>query len=192
RLPAQAVRLRRAGRAGARAGPAGTGRAAGGPPRRPHPGPGPAPRHPRHPGAVADPQGARPPGAALCRPPARGPPRGAAGARLGRPPGPVQQHRLGHGGPAAAQARRAAADSHRRGQGVPDVTAPWWTVRVRLTLLYAGLFAACGALVVAVTYALVASLQTPTADRGALCPAPEGLRNRCKGAFQEAAALGAQ
>ena len=72
------------------------------------------------------------------------------------------------------------------------MTAPWWTVRVRLTLLYAGLFAACGALVVAVTYALVASLQTPTADRGALCPAPEGLRNRCKGAFQEAAALGAQ
>ena len=30
------------------------------------------------------------------------------------------------------------------------------TVRMRLTLLYTGLFAACGAIVVAVTYGLVA------------------------------------
>src|SRR5262249_9653655 len=75
--------------------------------------------------------------------------RGAARARRGRPPGPVQQHRLGHGGPAAAQARRTAADRNRRGQGVPDVSIPRLTVRARLTLLYTGLFAACGAIVVA-------------------------------------------
>jgi hypothetical protein len=36
------------------------------------------------------------------------------------------------------------------------VTGPRLTVRVRLTLIYTGLFAACGAIVVAVSYALVA------------------------------------
>jgi signal transduction histidine kinase len=38
---------------------------------------------------------------------------------------------------------------------------PRLTVRARLTLLYTGLFALCGAVVVAVSYALVAQLQTP-------------------------------
>jgi signal transduction histidine kinase len=38
---------------------------------------------------------------------------------------------------------------------------PRLTVRGRLTLLYTGLFAACGAIVVAVSYALVAQLGTP-------------------------------
>jgi signal transduction histidine kinase len=75
-------------------------------------------------------------------------------------------------------------------------TAPRWTVRVRLTLLYTGLFAACGAIVVAVTYALVASLQNPSASSiriGAECQHPVGdLRTKCKDAFQEAAALGAR
>ena len=44
------------------------------------------------------------------------------------------------------------------------MTIPRLTVRARLTLLYTGLFAACGALVVAITYALVAGLPpgTPT------------------------------
>jgi signal transduction histidine kinase len=73
------------------------------------------------------------------------------------------------------------------------VTPPRWTARVRLTLLYTGLFAACGALVVAITYALVASLQHPPASTGAACPQPvEVLRTRCKSAFSEAAALGAR
>jgi len=72
------------------------------------------------------------------------------------------------------------------------VSAPRLTVRARLTLLYTGLFAACGAIVVAVTYALVASLQHPPAHYGVACPAPEFQRTNCKDAFQEAAALGAQ
>jgi signal transduction histidine kinase len=40
------------------------------------------------------------------------------------------------------------------------VTRPRLTVRARLTLLYTGLFAACGAIVVAVSYTLVAQLGT--------------------------------
>jgi signal transduction histidine kinase len=36
---------------------------------------------------------------------------------------------------------------------------PWLTVRARLTLLYTGLFAVCGAIVVAVSYILVARLE---------------------------------
>jgi signal transduction histidine kinase len=62
---------------------------------------------------------------------------------------------------------------------------------VRLTLLYTGLCAACGAIVVAVTYGLVASLQKP-ANPGVVCPGPERLRTRCKSGFIEAAALGAR
>jgi signal transduction histidine kinase len=41
------------------------------------------------------------------------------------------------------------------------VTRPRPTVRARLTLLYGGLFAVCGAIVVAVSYTLVAQLGTP-------------------------------
>jgi signal transduction histidine kinase len=49
------------------------------------------------------------------------------------------------------------------------------TVRARLTLLYTGLFAVCGAIVVAVSYALVAQLGAPglgrrPASRGAIPP----------------------
>ncbi len=40
------------------------------------------------------------------------------------------------------------------------------TVRARLTLLYTGLFAVCGAVVVAVSYTLVARLATPAQGRG--------------------------
>jgi signal transduction histidine kinase len=73
------------------------------------------------------------------------------------------------------------------------VTAPRWTARVRLTLLYTGLFVACGALVIAVTYGLVASLQNPPVTRGAVCPQPKwDLRTQCKYGFLEAAALGAR
>jgi signal transduction histidine kinase len=73
------------------------------------------------------------------------------------------------------------------------VTPPRWTARVRLTLLYTGLFVACGAIVIAITYGLVASLQNPPAHPGARCPQPDqALRNRCKGTFNAAAALGAR
>jgi signal transduction histidine kinase len=41
------------------------------------------------------------------------------------------------------------------------VTRPRLTLRARLTLLYTGLFAGCGAIVVAVSYLLVAQLGTP-------------------------------
>jgi signal transduction histidine kinase len=41
------------------------------------------------------------------------------------------------------------------------VTRPRLTIRARLTLLYTGLFAVCGAIVVAVSYILVARLGTP-------------------------------
>src|SRR5262249_54808543 len=168
-------------------------RAAVAAPRRPHRGPGPAPCQPRHPGAVADPQGVRHLGAAPGRRRARGQRRGAARARRGRPRAPVEQLGLGPGGRAGAQVGRTAADRHRRGQGVPDVSIPRLTVRARLTLLYTGLFVACGALVVAVTYALVASLQNPPARPGPACPQPDqALRTRCKDAFHEAAALGAR
>ena len=40
------------------------------------------------------------------------------------------------------------------------------TVRTRLTLLYAGLFAVCGAIVVAVSYTLVAGLGASGQEQG--------------------------
>jgi signal transduction histidine kinase len=46
------------------------------------------------------------------------------------------------------------------------VTRPRPTLRVRLTLLYTGLFAVCGAIVVTVSYALVAQLGTPGPGQG--------------------------
>jgi signal transduction histidine kinase len=42
------------------------------------------------------------------------------------------------------------------------VSAPRLTIRIRLTLLYTGLFLTCGALVITITYALVASLPVGT------------------------------
>jgi signal transduction histidine kinase len=60
-------------------------------------------------------------------------------------------------------------------------------------LLYTGLFVACGAIVVLITYALVASLQSPPAEPVAACPQPnEALRTICKDTFREAASIGAQ
>jgi len=74
------------------------------------------------------------------------------------------------------------------------VTIPRWTVRVRLTLLYTGLFVVCGAIVIAIAYGLVASL--PEADlsaRTAQCEVQdEQLRNECKEAFREGLTSGAQ
>ena len=47
-----------------------------------------------------------------------------ARARVGRRGRPVQQHRLGDDDPAAAQARRPAADRDRGRQGIPDLSRP--------------------------------------------------------------------
>ncbi|MFC6016354.1 sensor histidine kinase [Plantactinospora solaniradicis] len=84
------------------------------------------------------------------------------------------------------------------------------TIRVRLTLLYTGLFATCGAIVVAITYGLVASLpiaayhststdpdyaaQLRTKCR-TLLQLPnlgEGVRAECQRAFEDGLAAGAQ
>jgi signal transduction histidine kinase len=79
---------------------------------------------------------------------------------------------------------------------------PRLTVRARLTLLYTGLFAACGAIVVAVSYILVARLGTPGQDGQApasavawcrsqqASPAPgKGVTSKCSLILQQ---LGAQ
>jgi HAMP domain-containing protein len=48
------------------------------------------------------------------------------------------------------------------------------TVRVRLTLLYTGMFAVCGAILVAITYGLVAgTLPAPAPDPAAAAPTPK-------------------
>jgi signal transduction histidine kinase len=83
------------------------------------------------------------------------------------------------------------------------------TVRVRLTLLYSGLFAACGALLVAITYGLLAANLPQPVDKGrtvTILPAdfaencakvasdPEaepGLLQKCKLAYQEGLENGA-
>ena len=76
---------------------------------------------------------------------------------------------------------------------------PRLTVRARLTLLYTGLFAVCGAIVVAVSYILVARVETPTLAGASprvatLCRSAKVSRNRqlidkCNAALQN---LGAQ
>ena len=82
---------------------------------------------------------------------------------MGRARGPVQQHGLGHPGPAAAQARRPAAIETVIGSGyrlrartavrrAPGRRRP---IRLRLTLTYSGLFVLAGAALLAVTYLLV-------------------------------------
>jgi signal transduction histidine kinase len=86
------------------------------------------------------------------------------------------------------------------------VTAPPWTIRVRLTLLYTGVFVVCGAIVIAITYGLVASLQERDPSvirmenaedflvrcREALRTPNEELRHKCEQAFQDGVVAGAQ
>jgi signal transduction histidine kinase len=62
------------------------------------------------------------------------------------------------------------------------VSRPRPTVRARLTVLYTGLFAVCGVIVIAVSYTLVAGLGTPgpgqqNSSRGSV---PAGIAARCK------------
>ena len=52
------------------------------------------------------------------------------------------------------------------------MSRPRLTVRTRLTLLYVGLFAVCGAIVVAVSYTLVAGLGASGQERQ---PSPRDL-----------------
>jgi signal transduction histidine kinase len=53
---------------------------------------------------------------------------------------------------------------------------PQLTVRARLTVLYTGLFAACGAIVIAVSYSLVARLE----PQGQAVPAPARFLAQCR------------
>jgi signal transduction histidine kinase len=73
------------------------------------------------------------------------------------------------------------------------MTGPRLTVRVRL-LLYTALFVVCGAIIIAITYALVASVPVaPTTQVEALCPQlDEELRAQCKNEAQAAAMTGAE
>ncbi|HEY0452663.1 HAMP domain-containing sensor histidine kinase, partial [Actinophytocola sp.] len=62
------------------------------------------------------------------------------------------------------------------------MTRPRLTIRVRLTLLYTGLFAACGAVVVVITYVLVASLPLSVEGRDravAQVADPRGVLETC-------------
>ena len=69
------------------------------------------------------------------------------------------------------------------------MSRPRLTVRARLTLLYTGLFAACGAVIVAVSYILMARLpaqgQRPAADarcnrRGVPPDIPASILAQCQ------------
>jgi hypothetical protein len=59
---------------------------------------------------------------------------------------------------------------------------PRLTVRGRLTLLNTGLFAVCGAIVVVVSYALMAQLGTPGQSQQSSPPRgiPPGIAARCR------------
>jgi len=61
------------------------------------------------------------------------------------------------------------------------LTRPRLTIRTRLTLLYTGLFVACGATVVAIAYGLVASL--PQTDPSTLVSNPGAFIAFCEAAF---------
>ena len=56
------------------------------------------------------------------------------------------------------------------------MSRPRLTVRARLTLLYTGLFAVCGAIVLAVSYTLVAQLKTPPQGH----PPPSPFAAQCR------------
>jgi len=62
------------------------------------------------------------------------------------------------------------------------VSRPRLTVRARLTLLYTGLFAVCGAIVVAVSYTLVAQLGTPEQGQQPSSPGdvPASIAAQCR------------
>ena len=117
--------------------------------------------------------------------------------RLGRGRRPVHGRRQGHRQPAAHKARRPARDTDRRKSRLPDMSVaarlnsritqlavgrhlPHRTVRLRLTLLYGGLFLLSGAALMAITYALlvnagfVFTLAERPEQRGSRGPARAG------------------
>src|SRR5260370_3422905 len=137
------------------------------------------------PGAVAE--GIRRPGTARRR---RGPgrvSRGAARTGVGRVRRPVHQRGEDHHQPAAGQARRPPAHRDSAQVRLPDrsmtvavghqlttlAAAPGLsprTIRMRLTLIYGGLFLICGAGLLAITHVLVSN---PTAGYFS-APGPHG------------------
>src|SRR5450755_1896083 len=169
RLPRQAVRLHRTSRAGPLAGPAQPVGAFGGMPRRSHHRPGTAAGQPRGAAGHADQEGVRRPGGTVHRGRRDRQRRGTAGTGVGRARRSVQQHGIGHGLTAAPQARQPAADRNGHRQRLPAarhlVTRRRRPIRLRLTLVYSGLFLLAGAVLLAVTYGLVAqSLDTSLAS----------------------------
>src|SRR6266496_1726864 len=122
---------------------------------RRHPARPPSPhRHPRRRARSAVPQGVRRGRRAAARRRRRGVGRAAAGEGLGRTHRPV--HRCGpvHHHDGAPQTRRTMGHRDRPRRRISHPMKRWWrsTIRVRLTLLYAGAFFLAGALLVAVMY----------------------------------------
>src|SRR3954462_10524146 len=149
RLRPRARRARR--RRPARPRPRAPGRPA---PRRPRARPRPAQRHSRGCGPRSDAEGVRG---------ARGPDVGRRRRRLGRgPPAagvgrerrPLHQQRAHNDHAPAAQPRRARGARDGHGRRLPRLM-PRPTVRLRMTLLYAGVFLLAGAALLTVSYILV-------------------------------------
>src|SRR5215469_12651669 len=168
RLPPQALRLPGAGRAHRRAGPPrASRRPAGAPPGGPGGGHSAAPRLAGGPAAGVVAEGVRRPGTAGRR---AGPGRlgrGTARTGMGRVRRPVHHRGEDHHQPAAGQARRSPADRDGAQGRLPDrrMTVALLlrltrlgsrrTIRLRLTLIYGGLFLIAGAGLLAITYVLV-------------------------------------
>src|SRR6266536_776754 len=155
RLPDQTIRVRRAHRPDPGAGAQGAARRAPRAGTRRHPARPPSPhRHPRRRAHSAVPQRVRRARRAAARRRRRGVGRAAAGEGLGRTHRPV--HRCGsvHHHDGAPQARPATGHPDRPRRRIPHPMKRWWrsTIRVRLTLLYAGAFFLAGAILVAVMY----------------------------------------
>src|SRR5215471_13729437 len=175
RLPGQAVRVRRTGRADPGPGQAQPVRAAGRAARGPDRGPGPAAGQPGGTARRADPQGVRRAGNAARRRRRRRQRRGTPGTRVGHQHRPVQQHGVGHRFAVASQARRPATHRDRHRQMIPAVRSsvkmPGFLrrrpVRLRLALIYSGLFLLAGAVLLTVTYGLAANT-LPTGPSGNL------------------------
>src|SRR5262249_43828543 len=128
---------------------------------------------PRRPAAGTWPEGIRSPRAPAGRPWPGGLRRGTAGEGVGRDGRPVYLVGQGHHQQVAAKARSAAGDRDRLPGRLPDrlMTASTilsafrpparglWplrrTVRLRLTVVYGGLFLLTGAALLAITYLLV-------------------------------------
>ena len=118
--------------------------------------PGPAPGHSRRARDRPRAQGVRRPPHAAGRRRGRRHRGGPARVGLGRQRRPVHEHRPHDGDEAAPQARRARGDRDRPGRRLPDVS----TVRLRLTLFYAGLLAAASGLLLGASYLLVRDTST--------------------------------